>query len=80
MAEWHACIVLIMNAQSCFPALCIQENNCVVMVQEFAEGGDLYTVLRQCGGRLKEQQAVDLVLRPFLNALKYMHDNGIVHR
>jgi aurora kinase len=50
------------------------------MVLEYAAGGDLYGLLRRAGGRLGEQQAVDLVLQPFLSALAYMHSKGIVHR
>lgn len=51
-----------------------------MMVLEYASGGDLYNLLRQAGGRLPEQQAVELVLQPFLSALAYMHSKGIVHR
>ncbi|KAF6259284.1 kinase-like domain-containing protein [Scenedesmus sp. NREL 46B-D3] len=57
-----------------------QERDNVVMVLEHAAGGDLYGLLRRAGGRLGEQQAVDLVLRPFLSALAYMHSKGVVHR
>uniref|UniRef100_A0A383WCC8 Protein kinase domain-containing protein n=1 Tax=Tetradesmus obliquus TaxID=3088 RepID=A0A383WCC8_TETOB len=57
-----------------------QEGEDVVMVLEYAAGGDLYGLLRRAGGRLGEQQAVDLVLQPFLSALAYMHSKGIVHR
>jgi len=52
----------------------------VVMVQEFAAGGDLYTMLRRNGGSLTERQAVQMVLQPCLLALHYLHQQGITHR
>ncbi len=52
----------------------------MVLVQEFATGGDLLRVMYKCGGRLCERQAVNLVLQPFLTALHYLHTQGIVHR
>lgn len=58
----------------------LQEHNRVVLVQEFATGGDLLRVVYKCGGRLCERQAVNLVLQPFLTALHYLHTQGIVHR
>jgi aurora kinase len=64
----------------CCCRLLLQEGEDVVMVLEHAAGGDLYGLLRRAGGRLAEQQAVDLVLQPFLSALAYMHSKGIVHR
>ncbi|GFH28537.1 serine/threonine protein kinase, partial [Haematococcus lacustris] len=57
-----------------------QEGNDVVMVQEYAEGGDLYRLLHRNGGRLAERQAVEMVLHPFLLALHYLHTHGIMHR
>lgn len=58
----------------------IQEANDVVLVQEYAEGGDLYRLLHKNGGRLAERQAVEMVLQPFLLALHYLHTRGIMHR
>lgn len=57
-----------------------QEGNDVVMVQEYAEGGDLYRLLHRNGGRLSERQAVEMVLHPFLLSLHYLHTRGIMHR
>ncbi|GAX76664.1 hypothetical protein CEUSTIGMA_g4110.t1 [Chlamydomonas eustigma] len=57
-----------------------QEDNDVVLVQEYAEGGDLYKLLHRNGGRLGERQAVEMVLHPFLLALNYLHTKGIMHR
>lgn len=52
----------------------------MVLVQEYAEGGDLYRLLHKNGGRLAERQAVEMVLQPFLLALHYLHTRGIMHR
>ena len=52
----------------------------MVLVQEYAEGGDLYRLLHRNGGRLAERQAVEMVLHPFLLALHYLHTRGIMHR
>lgn len=57
-----------------------QEGMDVVLVQEYAEGGDLYRLLHRNGGRLSERQAVEMVLHPFLLALHYLHTRGIMHR
>jgi len=57
-----------------------KEGNDVVLVQEYAEGGDLYRLLHRNGGRLSERQAVEMVLHPFLLALHYLHTRGIMHR
>jgi hypothetical protein len=47
-----------------------QEGEFVVMVQEYADGGDLFSLLQKYGGRLHERAAVSLVLEPFLRALQ----------
>ncbi|GAX77003.1 hypothetical protein CEUSTIGMA_g4450.t1 [Chlamydomonas eustigma] len=69
--------------------LAFQEGNEVVLVQELAEGGDLFELLREhpCGEeinsggvRLPEGQAVDLVIHPLLRALHNLHTRGIMHR
>lgn len=57
-----------------------QEGHDVVLVQEYAEGGDLYRLLHKAGGRLSERQAVEMVLHPFLLSLNYLHTRGIMHR
>jgi len=57
-----------------------QEGNDIVLVQEYAEGGDLYRLLYKNGGRLSERQAVEMVLAPFLLAMHYLHTRGIMHR
>ncbi|GAX84569.1 hypothetical protein CEUSTIGMA_g11990.t1 [Chlamydomonas eustigma] len=57
-----------------------QEGDKIVMVQEFADGADLFTVLKKYGGRLSERLAVQLVLEPFMRVLHYLHSMGILHR
>ncbi|KAG2450867.1 hypothetical protein HYH02_004700 [Chlamydomonas schloesseri] len=57
-----------------------QVDSQVVMVQEFADGGDLFTLLHRYGGRMPERQAVEMVLQPCLKVLMYLHEQGILHR
>ncbi|KAG2430076.1 hypothetical protein HXX76_010175 [Chlamydomonas incerta] len=53
----------------------------VVLIEEVAEGGDLYHVLKNVPGhRLHEDRAVAGVLSPLLRALSHLHAQGIVHR
>ncbi|GIL64071.1 hypothetical protein Vafri_18046 [Volvox africanus] len=59
---------------------CFLEQQRVILVTEYATGGDLLRIMYKCGGRLFERQAVNLVLQPFLTALHYLHTQGIVHR
>jgi aurora kinase len=40
------------------------------MVQEYADGGDLFSLLQRYGGRLSERVTVSLVLEPFLRVLQ----------
>lgn len=40
------------------------------MVQEYADAGDLFALLRKYGGRLSERIAVQMVLDPFLRVLQ----------
>lgn len=49
---------------------CLQEGERVVMVQEFADGGDLFNLLQKYGGCLSERVAVQMVLDPFLRVLQ----------
>ena len=57
-----------------------KEGDRVVMVQEYADGGDLFSLLQKYGGRLGEKAAVQMVLEPFLRVLQYLHTRSIVHR
>lgn len=45
--------------------------------------GDVYKFLKHNGGaeqRLAEGVAVPMLLEPFMQALQYIHERGIVHR
>ncbi|GAX83446.1 hypothetical protein CEUSTIGMA_g10871.t1 [Chlamydomonas eustigma] len=57
-----------------------QEGDNVVMVQEYADGADLFSVTKKYGGRLSERLAVQMVLDPFLRVLHHLHSKGIIHR
>ncbi|GIL53916.1 hypothetical protein Vafri_9498 [Volvox africanus] len=58
----------------------LDEGDRVVLVQEYAAQGDLYGVLQRMGGRMPHEQVANGVMRPFLEALAYMHSKGICHR
>lgn len=51
----------------------MQECQYFVLVQEYADGGDLWSVITANSGRLSERLTVSLVLQPFLMALYYLH-------
>ncbi|GAX76143.1 hypothetical protein CEUSTIGMA_g3587.t1 [Chlamydomonas eustigma] len=57
-----------------------QEADQVVLVQEFADSGDLFLLLHRYGGKLPEKTAVEMILHPFLKVLTYLHQNCVVHR
>ncbi|KAG2454336.1 hypothetical protein HYH02_001362 [Chlamydomonas schloesseri] len=57
-----------------------QEGQTLVLVQEYAPGGDLLGLMAAHGGRVDEASVVKTVLRPLLEALLYLHRWGIVHR
>eukprot|EP00798_Chlamydomonas_sp_ICE-L_P020296 gene20296-27053_t len=57
-----------------------QEGDKIIMVEEYADGSDLFTLLHKYGGRMSERLAVQMVLEPFLKVLDYLHSKGIVHR
>lgn len=52
----------------------------MVLVQEYADGGDLYHRLRAGPQQLSEQCAANAVMQPLLGALQYLHSVGIMHR
>jgi hypothetical protein len=54
----------------CCAYSCLQEGDRVVMVQEYADGGDLFNLLQKYGGCLSERIAVQMVLDPFLRVLQ----------
>lgn len=48
----------------------LQEGDFVVLVQEYAAGGNLFDLLQRYGGRLNEHVTVQMVLEPFLRVLQ----------
>lgn len=51
-----------------------------MLVQEYADSGDLYRRLRAGPQQLSEQCAANAVMQPLLGALQYLHSVGIMHR
>lgn len=56
-----------------------EENNTAYYCMEYLEGCDLKKYVQQHGGRLHEYEALQL-MRPVLDALSYIHANGVIHR
>lgn len=57
-----------------------KENSEVIIMMEYIKGFTLREYLHMNGGVLPEKEIVNLVLRPIICVLSYMHDQGIVHR
>lgn len=57
-----------------------EQGDNVVLVEEYAEGGDLFSLIEKSGGRLPERAAASLVIAPLLRALQYLHGHGLLHR
>ncbi|KAG2447305.1 hypothetical protein HYH02_007635 [Chlamydomonas schloesseri] len=58
----------------------LDDSQRVVLVQEFAARGDLLHVMQRLGGRMPPEHVAELVMRPFLEAISYLHSRGICHR
>eukprot|EP00798_Chlamydomonas_sp_ICE-L_P012871 gene12871-5377_t len=57
-----------------------QEGDKVVMVEEYAGGGDLFSLMQKYGGRLSERMTVSLVMEPFIRVIQFLHSKGVAHR
>jgi len=57
----------------------VDENETPYFVQELLNGEDLSLCLKSCGGRLKWDIAIDLLL-PIVEAMGVAHASGVVHR
>jgi hypothetical protein len=64
---------------ACILSAILQEGDRVVMVQEWADGGDLFNLLQKYGGCLSERVAVQMVLDPFLRVLQVRLFSGWPH-
>lgn len=51
-----------------------------ILIQEFANSGDLFSLLVKSGAKLPERTATELVVRPLLRGIQYLHSRGVVHR
>lgn len=51
-----------------------------ILVQDYAENGDLYSYMHKQRIRFSERRLVATVMRPCLEALAYLHAINIVHR
>eukprot|EP00892_Ulva_mutabilis_P010833 jgi/Ulvmu1/8121/UM040_0016.1 len=51
-----------------------------ILVQDYAENGDLYSYMHKQRIRFSERRLVATVMRPCLEALAYLHMKNIVHR
>ncbi len=56
-----------------------EENNTAYIVMEYLDGISAKKYLEQCGGKLDERSAVDIII-PVLDALSAIHSKKIVHR
>ncbi|KAG2502234.1 hypothetical protein HYH03_000720 [Edaphochlamys debaryana] len=57
-----------------------KEGDKLVLVLEYVRGGSLDRARRKLGGRMSEQQALELVMVPLLGTLHYLHTQSIIHR
>lgn len=55
------------------------ENDTAYMVMEFVDGITLGTYLKEHGGQITEQEALQL-FHPVMESLKVVHQSGIIHR
>lgn len=55
------------------------ENDTAYMVMEFVDGITLSTYLKEHGGQISEQEALQL-FHPVMDSLKIVHQAGIIHR
>uniref|UniRef100_A0A7R9V526 Protein kinase domain-containing protein n=1 Tax=Chlamydomonas euryale TaxID=1486919 RepID=A0A7R9V526_9CHLO len=51
-----------------------------VLVQEYADGGDLLTFMRTYRTAVGEAYCRDIIIAPLLRVLRHLHERGICHR
>lgn len=57
-----------------------KENSEVIIMMEYVRGFTLREYMKMNGGNLSENEVVNLVIKPMINVLIYLHALGIVHR
>ena len=57
-----------------------EDDECIYLVQEYAEHGDLYQELSRHGGRMLEAHVSQCIVPQLLDALTHLHARGILHR
>jgi aurora kinase, other len=57
-----------------------EDEDHVVLVIEYAAKGDLFDLLKNTGGRMRESDVAKRVLCPFMAGLSYLHSMRIIHR
>ena len=57
-----------------------EDEHHIILVIDHAADGDLFDMLRQTHGQMKEPDVVTRILRPFLCGLSYLHARNIIHR
>ncbi|OUS46293.1 CALK protein [Ostreococcus tauri] len=50
------------------------------IVHECMRRGDVFNALARTGGKFSERRAVSMVLKPVIEAIRYLHQNRVVHR
>lgn len=52
----------------------------MVLIIEYAAKGDLFDLLKNMGGRMKEADVAKRIMCPFMAGLAYLHSLNIIHR
>ena len=60
--------------------IAIAQTDFAILVQDYAENGDLYSYMHKQRIRFSERRLVATVMKPCLEALAYLHALNIVHR
>lgn len=59
----------------------IEHHNKVHIVVEYINGNNLYQYIRKLPeSRIKNENEVKIIFKKILESVKYMHENGVIHR
>ena len=50
------------------------------LIHELVGRGDVFNALARAGGKFTEERAVETVLKPVIEAIRYLHRNHVLHR